>query len=107
MQVRPVTDKECISKVILNILGKGEFTEKELAEKLGVSRNTIGNYVNASSAPSMRVIRALHDTFHLSYESIFGEEEMDVTFIKYSSLPQDEQQLINVLIEKLSSSSKG
>ncbi len=107
MQVRPVTDKECISKAILNILGKGEFTEKELAEKLGVSRNMIANYMNAVSAPSMRVIRALHDTFHLPYGSIFGEEEMNETFIKYSSLPEDEQQLINVLIEKLSSRTRG
>ena len=97
MQVRPVTDKECFSKIVLNLLGKGGFTEKELAEKLGVSRNMIVNYVTAVSAPSMRVIRTLHDTFHLPYESIFGEEEMDETFIKYSSLPQDEQQLINVL----------
>ena len=107
MQVRPVTDKECISKAILKILGKGEFTEKELAEKLGVSRNMIANYMNAVSAPSIRVIRALHDTFHLPYGAIFGEDEMNETFIKYSSLPEDEQQLINVLIEKLSSRTRG
>lgn len=103
MQVRPVTDTKCISKIINEILNNNGLSQKDLAEKLGVTRNMIPLYVNGTSLPSMYVIRKLHKKFHISYEAIFGEEEMNKTFIKYSSLTQKDQELIDALVERLSS----
>ena len=105
MQVRPVTDTERISNVVKKLRKEKGFSQEMLARKLDVTRNTIDNYEHERCMPSMSVLKAIHEEFSIPYEVIFGETEKDETFIKYSSLPPEDKELILTLVERLSSKS--
>lgn len=103
MQVRPVTDTERISNVIKKLRNEKGISQEILAKKLDVTRNTIDNYEHGRCVPSMGVLKAIHEKLSVPYEVIFGETEKDETFIKYSSLTKKDQELIDALVERLSS----
>ena len=103
MQVRPVTDTDRISNVIKKHRKEKGISQKELAKILDVTRNTIDNYEHGRCVPSMEVLKATHEKLSVPYEVLFGETEKDETFIKYSSLTKKDQELIDALIERLSS----
>ncbi len=100
-----MTDTERISNVVKKLRNEKGFSQKMLARKLKVTRNTIDNYEHERCMPSMSVIKAIHEEFSVPYEVIFGETEKDETFIKYSSLTQKDQKLIDTLVERLSNKS--
>lgn len=51
-----------------------EMTQKDLAEKLGVSFKTIGHWENGYTEPDVAHIKKLKETFDCAYEDLFDIE---------------------------------
>ncbi len=54
---------------------KSNYTQEELADKLGVSRQTINSLENGKYNPSIQLAFKLAKFFNLSIESLFVFEE--------------------------------
>jgi transcriptional regulator with XRE-family HTH domain len=48
------------------------FTQQELAKKLGVSKSTISMYENGNRTPDFETLEAIADLFNVSIDSILG-----------------------------------
>lgn len=53
------------------------LTQKQMAERLGVSRATVSNYENGSSRPGQDIIREYCSAGHVSYEWLMDGRECD------------------------------
>lgn len=56
---------------------KSNYTQEELADKLGVSRQTINSLENGKYNPSIQLAFKLAKFFNLSIESLFIFEEVE------------------------------
>lgn len=46
------------------------LTQKQAAEKLGISRDSLWNYENGRSFPDIRIIKKMEELYGLSYNDI-------------------------------------
>lgn len=53
------------------------MTQQQLADKLGVSRNTINSIENGKYLPSLELALKIAQYFNTSVESVFFKEEQD------------------------------
>lgn len=53
------------------------MTQQQLADKLGVSRNTINSIENGKYLPSLELALKIAHYFNTSVESVFFKEEQD------------------------------
>ncbi len=49
----------------------GEMTQKELAERIGISRQTMNAIENCRHAPTVVVVIRMADVFHVSVDQLF------------------------------------
>lgn len=52
------------------------FTQKQLADKLLLSRNRISDYENATSEPSLDTLTQIADYFNVSIDFLLGHSEL-------------------------------
>lgn len=57
---------------IYELISKSGINKVKLAEKIGVSRNTIQNWKKEDSLPSIYVIERLCETFNITVEQFFA-----------------------------------
>ena len=50
-------------------INKG-FTRKDAAEKLGISKDTLGNYERGDTYPDVPVIKRIEETYGVTYDEI-------------------------------------
>ena len=62
---------------IKDLRKKDEITQKELEEKIFVSRQTISNWENNKSYPSMEFVRSISNLFNVSIDSLIKEDVDD------------------------------
>lgn len=60
---------------------KANLTQKELAEKLGVSRGTIGMYEIGQRDPDTETLQKLSDIFGVSVDYLLGKTDVPNAFI--------------------------
>lgn len=71
-----------IGKKIKELRNKNKYTQKELAEKVGVTKSTIAAYENDSRLPSYDVLIKMADVFRISLDSLLlnrSENTIDIT----------------------------
>lgn len=71
-----------IGKKIKELRKKNKYTQKELAEKVGVTKSTIAAYENDSRLPSYDVLIKIADIFRTSLDSLLlnrSENTIDIT----------------------------
>ena len=69
-------NQEKIGKLIANARKRKNYTQVELAEKIGVTDKTIGNWEHARSMPDMSLWKDLCTILEIdTYELIFGEKK--------------------------------
>ncbi|GKU24853.1 helix-turn-helix domain-containing protein [Clostridium folliculivorans] len=81
--------KNIISINIKNLRKLNKYTQKQLAELLGVAQTTIANYENGIRIPDAEMLQKMADLFDISLDYLLGREERD-------SNMRDEGQLIGV-----------
>lgn len=67
---------------IKNFRIKNNMTQKELAEKLNLSRPTIGRYETDERFPDKDVIIQLADIFKISLDTLFGRQSENNLLLK-------------------------
>ena len=61
-----------IGKRIKNMREKNGLTQKELAEKLGVSRQALSNYESDKRLPDIYVVAQMADVFSVTVDTLIG-----------------------------------
>ena len=57
------------------------LTQQQLADKIGVAKNTISVYENGSRKPSYDVLEALSDFFNVDVDYLLGKEDVSARFL--------------------------
>jgi len=70
----------------------GEMTQKGLAERVGVSRQTMNAIENCRHAPTVAVAIRIADIFHASVDQLFD--------LEYDGKPAQRQQAVSVAIDR-------
>lgn len=61
---------------------KAGFTQKEAAERLGISSDTLRNYESGKSQPDVLMIKRIEELYHISFSQlIFLESDYGKTVI--------------------------
>lgn len=64
-----------IGSKLKNARNDANFTQEEIAEKLGVSRQTISNWENCKSYPDIISVIKLSDIYSISLDALLKEDE--------------------------------
>jgi len=70
----------------------GEMTQKALAERVGISRQTMNAIENCRHAPTVSVAIRMADVFHVSVDQLFD--------LEYEGKPARREQVASVAIER-------
>lgn len=63
---------ETFTSRLLSLAAKEGMTIRALARVSGVSANTIGNYINGHSAPTLPRLRKLKDALDCTWDELLG-----------------------------------
>ena len=64
-----------IGSKLKNARNEAKFTQEEIAEKLGVSRQTISNWENSKSYPDIISVIKLSDIYSITLDALLKEDE--------------------------------
>lgn len=64
-----------IGNKLKNARNEANFTQEEIAEKLGVSRQTISNWENSKSYPDIISVIKLSDIYSITLDALLKEDE--------------------------------
>ncbi len=64
-----------IGSKLKNARNEAKFTQEEIAEKLGVSRQTISNWENSKSYPDIISVIKLSDIYSITIDALLKEDE--------------------------------
>ena len=70
-------DQEKIGKFIAECRKKKNMTQQELAEKLGVSDRTIGNWENGRNMPDLALFKPLCNELDITLNDLMSGEKVD------------------------------
>lgn len=70
-------NQEKIGKFISEIRKERKLTQQELAEKLGVSDRTIGNWENGRNMPDLSLFKSICDELHISINELLSGERLN------------------------------
>ena len=63
-----------LSEKIYTLRRKSGLSQEQLAEKIGVSRQSISKWEGGLSTPELDKLRALSEFFHVSIDELTGEQ---------------------------------
>lgn len=78
-------NQEKIGKYIVECRKKKNMTQQELAEKLGVSDRTIGNWENGRNMPDLSLFKPLSEILGISIAELIDGGKIDKNNIAYKS----------------------
>ena len=78
-------NQEKIGKYIVECRKKKNMTQQELAEKLGVSDRTIGNWENGRNMPDLSLFKPLSEILGISIAELLDGGKIDKNNIAYKS----------------------
>lgn len=61
-----------VGKNIQKLRKEHEWTQEELADRIGVSRGALGNYEREKREPGIDLLIKLADTFNVSIDELVG-----------------------------------
>lgn len=68
------------------------MSQKEIAEKVGVSRSTIGMYETGEREPDFETLEALADTFNVNMDTLLGK-----THTVSNAIPYEDRHMVPIL----------
>lgn len=79
------------------------LSQVELAEKIGISKQSVSNWENDNIQPSIEMLIKIARTFSVSTDYLLGEDER--TFLEVSHLSQKQISHIQQIIDDISGKS--
>ena len=92
-------EKKSIGKFISALRRANGMTQKELADKMGVTKAVISYYELQERYPSPEVLVKLASIFHVSTDYLLGLERTDT--LDLSGLSEEDALLVKKLVESL------
>lgn len=78
---------------------EAKFTQEEIAEKLGVSRQTISNWENSKSYPDIISVIKLSDIYSITLDALLKEDENMIKHLdETTNIVKSKNRLRNVLL---------
>ena len=88
-----------VCNLLKNLRKDAGLTQKELADKVGVTNSTISFYEQEERSPSVDMIIRLSKIFNVSVDYLLGIDQM--RNINLSGLKEEDIQLIQCMVEHL------
>ena len=80
-------DQEKIGKFIKTIREENNLTQKEFADKLGVTFQAVSKWENGKNVPDISILKQISDEFHVNIDEILeGERKKDTSTKKWPLL---------------------
>lgn len=87
-----------IGNKLKNARNEANFTQEEIAEKLGVSRQTISNWENSKSYPDIISVIKLSDIYSITLDTLLKEDENMIKHLdETTNIVKSKNRLRNVL----------
>ena len=84
---------------ILKLRKERGLSQKDLAQKIGISNSSLGNYENDLGVPPLNVAEDLADAFNVSLDYLVSGDKAKTITVK--GLTNDQVQLITELAQEL------
>lgn len=92
-------------RILRKIRQSAGFTQKQLADRIHVSKGTISNYETEERQPSPAILKDLARTLHISADYLLGMEESTQT-LDISDLTDEEIQFFEMAVQLFRKKSK-
>lgn len=96
--------REILRKNLAKYINESDMTQKEIAERLGVSKGAITNYLQGSNSPNIEILAKLCQIFEVRMSDMLSEKS-DITssekdFIrKYRQLTSHGKQVVDTVLD--------
>lgn len=88
-----------IGSKLKNARNEANFTQEQIAEKLGVSRQTISNWENSKSYPDIISVIKLSDIYSITLDALLKEDENMIKHLdETTNIVKSKNRLKNVLL---------
>lgn len=92
--------RESIRSNLEFYISKSPYTQKEIAEKLGVSKSSITNWIKGKNSPDINLVPGLCDILGIPFTALFPssnvpDESTDLDTEKSPSISEEDQQLLS------------
>ena len=88
-------------QIIKTLRQEAGMTQRQLADKLGVSVRSVRTYENQMDMVPTRILMKLADVFQVSLDYLLGQEEDDPFFSNFCRLPPACQKVFSDLLKML------
>ena len=81
-----------------------QLTQEQLADKLGVTKQSVSNWKNGNIMPSVEMLEKIADYFNVSVDYLLGRnvfEQSSLSVIDVTGLTADEISHIKLLVDDL------
>ena len=87
--------------ILKKLRTRSGMTQKELAEKIGVTKSVISYYELRDRSPSPEVVIKLANIFHVSVDYLLGREAKQNSMIDISGLSDEDIAVVRTVAEAL------
>lgn len=98
--------RENVKKNLGYYLSLQGISQKELAEKLGVSQSAVTNWIKGKNSPDIESVAQICQALRISVSDLFGAGDMEMTIHERSLLqlyrdlcPELQEYLMNLVLE--------
>lgn len=89
-----------LSEKILNLRKANNLTQEQLAEKAGVSRQSVSKWESGQAAPDLDKITVLCEIFDVTADFLLKPSEMDILSVKTEMLEKQQKSLEEAVHKK-------
>lgn len=89
-----------LSEKILNLRKANNLTQEQLAEKAGVSRQSVSKWESGQAAPDLDKITVLCEIFDVTADFLLKPSEMDILSVKTEMLEKQQKSLEETVHKK-------
>lgn len=82
---------------LVNLRKKEGLSQEELAEKLGVTRQTISKWELGETSPDIKEAKELSNIFHISLDELVGNDIKNIIIEKISNTEKLASMLIKII----------
>jgi len=89
------------SGIVKELRIKAGMTQKDVADKLGVTKSVVSYYELAERSPSPEILMKFADLFHVTTDFLLGREKRAVETVDLTELEEEDKAMIYSLVELL------
>ena len=89
------------SRNLINLLYSRGITQRQLAEAIGISEQSVSRYITGNREPSIRIFSDIADFFGVSMDFLIGKNDVDDDehYIDISDLTGNERECIKMILK--------